>query len=378
MNDIKETNMKYAHIIGFMSGKGGVGKTSLSVNIANFCADNGAKVLLIDCDFNTHGATTFFSFDKNIEKKINGNEKVVNFQKILTSFLNKEKLNIDINDKETEIISINDNFDFIPAGFKGKVFEDAELTENIYLKLTGYIETYFEQWRQQYDLILLDFCAGCGDINNILSQFIDNICIVMKNDEISRKAVRTTLSSIFRERDLDEIICCVNIVKNRSRNKDSNVVSVINTIEGFENLDKYENSFNKGQTLSLSDDDICTKLCEIISCIWKNNIVVANYEKKIEEKKAQEIWEYEEWEKEQEETESIKQRKILEIRLIIAIVLGFIVVPIITLMHCIWWIKLICIVIVLIVEWLIVGRGRLYAILADAVEELVDIIRYEF
>lgn len=47
-------------IIGFMSGKGGVGKTGLAINVANFCAENNDKVLLVDCDLSTSGATTFF------------------------------------------------------------------------------------------------------------------------------------------------------------------------------------------------------------------------------------------------------------------------------------------------------------------------------
>ena len=47
-------------VIAFMSGKGGVGKTGMAINVANFCAENGKRVLLVDCDINTKGATTFF------------------------------------------------------------------------------------------------------------------------------------------------------------------------------------------------------------------------------------------------------------------------------------------------------------------------------
>lgn len=47
----KKTNLK-AKTISITAGKGGVGKTSVSVKFAKMLADNGFKVLLLDCDYN--------------------------------------------------------------------------------------------------------------------------------------------------------------------------------------------------------------------------------------------------------------------------------------------------------------------------------------
>jgi cellulose biosynthesis protein BcsQ len=44
------------HRISFVSGKGGVGKTSLAVNFAWICS-HFAKTLLVDLDFQNQGAT---------------------------------------------------------------------------------------------------------------------------------------------------------------------------------------------------------------------------------------------------------------------------------------------------------------------------------
>ena len=47
----KKTNQK-AKTISITAGKGGVGKTSVSVKFARMLADKGYKVLLLDCDYN--------------------------------------------------------------------------------------------------------------------------------------------------------------------------------------------------------------------------------------------------------------------------------------------------------------------------------------
>lgn len=47
-------------VISLISAKGGMGKTSIAVNIAHAATEIGLKVLLIDCDLRTMGATYFY------------------------------------------------------------------------------------------------------------------------------------------------------------------------------------------------------------------------------------------------------------------------------------------------------------------------------
>ena len=69
-------------VISFVSAKGGMGKTSIAVNIAHSAAKIGLKVLLIDCDVHTLGATYFYEVKG--EKVKNGNN-IIFTQRILKS-----------------------------------------------------------------------------------------------------------------------------------------------------------------------------------------------------------------------------------------------------------------------------------------------------
>lgn len=45
--------------IAFLSGKGGSGKTTLALSMADLMSKCKIKTLLIDCDLSTNGATYF-------------------------------------------------------------------------------------------------------------------------------------------------------------------------------------------------------------------------------------------------------------------------------------------------------------------------------
>ena len=50
-----------SQVISVLSGKGGAGKTVLSLSMARVLAEAGLRCLVVDCDIATYGATYFFS-----------------------------------------------------------------------------------------------------------------------------------------------------------------------------------------------------------------------------------------------------------------------------------------------------------------------------
>ncbi|MBU0579684.1 MAG: Mrp/NBP35 family ATP-binding protein [Candidatus Margulisbacteria bacterium] len=93
---IKEVMDKIKHKIMIMSNKGGVGKSTITVNIARTFAEKGNTVGVLDIDIHGPSQAKMFGFDgQNI--KINGDKKIVPFNisdhlKLVTvaGFLEKE------------------------------------------------------------------------------------------------------------------------------------------------------------------------------------------------------------------------------------------------------------------------------------------------
>lgn len=56
--------------ISLLSGKGGAGKTVIGLSIARVLYEVGYKVLFIDCDLSTHGASYFWKMNLNPKKNI--------------------------------------------------------------------------------------------------------------------------------------------------------------------------------------------------------------------------------------------------------------------------------------------------------------------
>ena len=71
MNDNLQT-------LSLISGKGGSGKTIIAISIAKVLNDSGYKVLLVDCDNVTHGASYFFEDElETPDSEINSLEKFI-------------------------------------------------------------------------------------------------------------------------------------------------------------------------------------------------------------------------------------------------------------------------------------------------------------
>ncbi len=128
--------------ISILSGKGGVGKTNLALNLSYSLHNAGRNVLLMDCDLGL----------ANVDVML-GISPERNLQDLLQSHYSS---------KDVVVSLENPGFDFLPAasGVPELVEMDEDMQAVLFEKLTGLIN--------RYDYLILDLGAG---INNTVLSF---------------------------------------------------------------------------------------------------------------------------------------------------------------------------------------------------------------
>lgn len=139
------------------SGKGGVGKSTISAGLGYAFAEKGLKTLVIDCDAGLAGLDIIF-----------GCSEKVNFT---WSDISEERCTV--NDAVTEI---NEKLFFIPSPSE-RLTEDYE----------DAIKNISEKLNDEYDIILFDAPAGLGRGLKRTLTAADNLIVVATADEISVK-----------------------------------------------------------------------------------------------------------------------------------------------------------------------------------------------
>ena len=161
-------------VLALLSGKGGSGKTTLALSIASMLSNCCLKVLLVDCDLSTNGATYFY--EGKMSEKAN---ELGSFYKI---FINNE-------DKIDELIKINEYMDFMPSIVKiTKTNSESYQYNEQDLNRTKSID---EKLRKIYDVIIYDCQAGYTDVLKLLLPYVDVNLVVMEADAISSAAIRS-------------------------------------------------------------------------------------------------------------------------------------------------------------------------------------------
>lgn len=176
-------------VLTLISGKGGSGKTTIGLAIAKLLSKCEKKVLLVDCDTSTHGATYFF------ESALN-NDDIDDISTTKDFLENKYTPFKPIN----PIKSISD-MDFIPS-MKRILNENNNFEIGCSYTYQGFKNNEFAN---KYDLIIFDCQAGYTDlIKNLIS--ISDICLfVLEADSVSGAAMRalyTQLSSVLARSSL--------------------------------------------------------------------------------------------------------------------------------------------------------------------------------
>ncbi len=210
MNRPKEKVMesKRPVIASISSGKGGVGKTFVTVNVGAYLANQGKKVLIVDCDLGL----------ANIDVMLGVNPK----------FTLKEVVfgDTDIHDAA---IQTKHGFDFVPASSGA-----AEMVQLMYEDIEK-IKDALGKLARQYDLVILDTGAGISESVLQFNLFANKNVIVLNRELTSLTDAYATIKVIYQAFGRDSF----NIIVNNARNEEeakkifNHIDSICNRFLGF-------------------------------------------------------------------------------------------------------------------------------------------------
>lgn len=145
-------------VITVASGKGGVGKTQMAVNLAASLARLGQRLLLVDGDLGLANVNVLLGLspDYNAAHLLDGSQP---FHKVVSSFRGL--------------------FDLLPAG--SALAHLAELDMSSQVRLMERLELY----KRPYDIVIIDACAGIGGNVRLALSMADETLVVMNPETTS-------------------------------------------------------------------------------------------------------------------------------------------------------------------------------------------------
>lgn len=214
---------KNGKVISISSVKGGVGKTTMAINLAGIYYTMGMKVLIIDADFFSGGVSVWLDLrnKKDIYMMINSiaNNMYTGFSDYVTSY--------------------NNGIDVLASP------RDPRSAMKIESK---YIPIIFDFARKIYDVIIADTNHIMNEVN---LQILDNSymsLLMITNDLIDLKNMKSIIS-IFKDTDKTNYLVCLNNSRDTGRDYISlfdmrniikcNIDYTISSSFYIRNIDKY-------------------------------------------------------------------------------------------------------------------------------------------
>ena len=168
---------KTGRSICLFSGKGGVGKTILALNLAGIYQTIGKKVLLMDLDLSGGGIS--LAMNKPSEK---------NIYTLVDDYNNNR-----FRDFKNYVVKYSNNIDILASP------KDPRQASKIDSK---YIEIAIDKAEYLYDVVLIDTNHNLNEMNLVILDAVKNILFVMTNDPLDLKNMKSLLS-IFRDLNKD-------------------------------------------------------------------------------------------------------------------------------------------------------------------------------
>lgn len=194
-------------IVALYNNKGGVSKTTTTFNLAAYLAEQGKRVLLVDCDPQCNMTEMFFAISEDLddpEKELPGTSI---YEAMLPRFRGQQaeidQTNVKLSEHERykKLFLLKGDIEFSRAEtYFGTAWNQA-VTENIHEKNT-YVafEKFLRSLAQArgFDFILCDVGPSTGAITRTVILSCDEIVIPLVPDRFCYQAVKL-LGSVIRE-----------------------------------------------------------------------------------------------------------------------------------------------------------------------------------
>ena len=174
---------KKARRISVISGKGGVGKTVITANLAAALAAGGHRVLVIDADLGL----------ANLDVILGLNPKHT-IQDIFQGTCRAEDA----------LIKTTKGFDLLPAG--SGLLESAIISKNLVKKM----EDLLGNLEKNYDIMLFDSGAGLGEIVLIFATLAHQILVVVTPEVTSLMDAYASIKVLKKHYERNEFLLVVN------------------------------------------------------------------------------------------------------------------------------------------------------------------------
>ncbi len=178
--------------IAISSGKGGVGKTTIAVNLALSLAEQGKKTLLLDADLGMANSHILLG---------------VNPEKNLDDFVNRET---DIN---KILLKINSKLDFISGGSAIHNLLNLENTERYKIIKS------FSSLKTNYDYMLIDVGAGAEESSLSFMAASEKIIVILVGEPTSFIDAYSLIKSANLDHRLDNFGIFVNMANSEFQAK---------------------------------------------------------------------------------------------------------------------------------------------------------------
>lgn len=186
---VLESQDKESQVVSITGGKGGVGKTSISLKLAKQLAAAGKKVLLIDTDYNLSNTAIKLGLPLS-----NTFYSLVSAEKVFDDCLHKDG-----------------NFHLLSACNGCLDLFDAEF------RLEEMIIDIINEHKSEYDYVLIDCPAGIQRQSLILNAYSDKRIVVVTPDKSSITDSYSLIKLLSMKYGIKENHLLVNMVSNKTQ-----------------------------------------------------------------------------------------------------------------------------------------------------------------